>query len=66
MPVSRVKRPRPTVSTPLAWDEVEAALEAGDREALRFEAPDVLARVAEVGDLFAPALELRQALPRLG
>jgi len=58
-------RPRPTVSTPVTWDEVEAALEAGDREALTFEAPDVLARVARLGDLWAPVLELRQDLPSL-
>ena len=59
-------RPRPTASTPVTWDEVEAALDAGDREALTFEAPEVLDRVADLGDLWAPALELRQALPHLG
>lgn len=58
-------RPRPTVSTPLTWDEVDDALTGGDPGALRFEAPDVLARVAFCGDLFLPALELRQELPRL-
>jgi bifunctional non-homologous end joining protein LigD len=42
-------RPEPTVSTPVTWDEVEAA--AGGAS-LRFTAPDVLARVAERGDLF--------------
>ena len=59
-------RPRPTVSPPVTWAEVEAALEAGDREALTFEAPEVLERVARDGDLWAPALELRQDLPALG
>jgi bifunctional non-homologous end joining protein LigD len=54
-------RERPTVSTPLAWDEVEA----GDPDALVFEADDVLARVEEHGDLFAPVEELRQRLPDL-
>jgi bifunctional non-homologous end joining protein LigD len=54
---------RPTVSTPLAWAEVEAALAAGDPAALRFEAADVLARVERDGDLFAPVAELRQELP---
>ena len=34
-------RERPTVSTPLAWDEVEE----GDPDALVFEADDVLERV---------------------
>jgi bifunctional non-homologous end joining protein LigD len=54
-------RERPTVSTPLAWDEVEA----GDPEALVFEAEDVLARVEEHGDLFAPVEQLQQRLPDL-
>ena len=52
-------RERPTVSTPLDWDEVEA----GDPEALVFEAADVLERVGDRGDLFAPAVELEQQLP---
>jgi bifunctional non-homologous end joining protein LigD len=54
-------RERPTVSTPLAWDEVEA----GDADALVFEADDVLARVEEHGDLFAPVAEQEQELPEL-
>ncbi len=54
-------QPRPTVSTPLSWDEVEAA-SAGD-EALVFEASDVLKRVDEHGDLFADALDTEQQLP---
>jgi bifunctional non-homologous end joining protein LigD len=54
-------RERPTVSTPLAWDEVEA----GDADALVFDAEDVLARVEEHGDLFAPVEELEQRLPEL-
>jgi bifunctional non-homologous end joining protein LigD len=59
-------RPRPTVSTPTTWGEVEATLEAEDATRLRFEAGDVLERVAECGDLFAPTLELGRALPALG
>jgi bifunctional non-homologous end joining protein LigD len=54
-----------TVSTPLAWDEVEAGVEAGDPTAFRFDAPTVLERVADVGDLFAPAATLEQRLPEL-
>jgi bifunctional non-homologous end joining protein LigD len=53
------------VSTPLSWDEVEAAADAGDVGPITFEAHDVLDRVADVGDLFAPALALRQTLPKL-
>jgi len=54
-------RERPTVSTPLDWDEIEA----GDPDALVFEAADLLERVEERGDLFAPVLELKQPLPDL-
>jgi bifunctional non-homologous end joining protein LigD len=54
-------RERPTVSTPLDWAEVEA----GDPDALVFEADDVLARLEERGDLFSPVAELRQQLPAL-
>ena len=54
---------RPTVSTPLEWDEVRDALDRGDADALRFEAGAVLDRVAERGDLFAPVLSLAQKLP---
>jgi bifunctional non-homologous end joining protein LigD len=56
---------RPTVSTPLAWDEVREALDAGDPATLVFEAAAVLERVAELGDLFAPVLSRVQALPSL-
>ncbi len=53
-------RPHPTVSTPVTWDEVTAA---ADGEPLSFEAADVLARVAELGDLFAPTATEVQELP---
>ena len=46
-------RPRPTVSTPVTWDEVEACQAPQD---LVFTSEDVLARVEELGDLFAPLL----------
>ena len=36
---------------------------AGDAAALSFETDEVLARVAQYGDLFAPVLEVVQALP---
>jgi bifunctional non-homologous end joining protein LigD len=52
-------RERPTVSTPVRWEELE------DPDALVFEAADVLERVEEHGDLFAPVVELRQELPDL-
>ena len=58
-------RERPTVSTPLEWDEVIAAADSGDPEPIRFEAADALERVEDRGDLFAPVLELEQDLPGL-
>jgi bifunctional non-homologous end joining protein LigD len=54
-----------TVSTPLQWEEVEEAVAAGDATDLRFRGPDVLERVGDLGDLFAPAATLRQRLPEL-
>jgi bifunctional non-homologous end joining protein LigD len=51
---------RPTVSTPVTWDEVRACERIED---LTFEAADVLRRVEEQGDLFAPVLSLVQRLP---
>jgi len=56
-------RERPTVSTPLLWDEVQAAVDAGDAGGLSFETADVLRRVEEHGDLFAETLTLVQRLP---
>jgi hypothetical protein len=57
-------RERPTVSTPVGWDEVRACLDAGDPDRLTFDTADVLRRVEERGDLFAPVLSLVQELPR--
>jgi bifunctional non-homologous end joining protein LigD len=58
-------RERPTVSTPVSWDEVEEALDAGDPALLSFEAGEVLQRIDRRGDLFAPAADLVQELPAL-
>jgi bifunctional non-homologous end joining protein LigD len=54
---------RPTVSTPVSWDEVRECAGGGDPQLLVFEAAQVLARVEDQGDLFAEALTLTQALP---
>jgi bifunctional non-homologous end joining protein LigD len=58
-------RERPTVSTPVSWDEVERCRSQADPELLVFETGDVLRRVAEQGDLFAELLSAKQSLPRL-
>jgi bifunctional non-homologous end joining protein LigD len=52
-PYSLRAREHPTVSTPVTWDEVAACRAVAD---LVYTAPDVLARVEERGDLFAPLL----------
>jgi bifunctional non-homologous end joining protein LigD len=57
---------RPTVSTPVDWSEVESCRDQKDPELLVFEADQVLARVAERGDLFASVTSLHQPLPELG
>jgi bifunctional non-homologous end joining protein LigD len=59
-------RERPTVSTPLRWDEVQRVRADGDAAALSFETDQVLARVAQHGDLFAPVLDIVQMLPAVG
>jgi bifunctional non-homologous end joining protein LigD len=52
-PYSLRARPQPTASTPVSWDEVTGCKRAQD---LVFTADDVLARVADAGDLFAATL----------
>ncbi|MEA2148620.1 MAG: bifunctional non-ous end joining protein LigD [Solirubrobacteraceae bacterium] len=59
-------REQPTVSTPITWEEVRDCLDAEDAQRLVFQVPQVLARVAEQGDLFAPVLSLVQEVPALG
>ena len=56
-------RERPTVSTPVTWEEVEAVLRSRDPDELAFTSDEALARVAKQGDCFAPVLELEQELP---
>jgi bifunctional non-homologous end joining protein LigD len=59
-------RERPTVSTPVSWEEVARCREERDEDALTFEADGVLARVEAHRDRFAPVLSLGQELPALG
>ena len=60
-PYSLRARSRPTVSTPLSWDEVSDGADGGE---LVFEAEAVLERVADGGDPFAPAVSVKQELPK--
>lgn len=52
-PYSLRARERPTVSTPVTWNEVAACREVAD---LTFTAPEVLDRAVHLGDLYAPLL----------
>jgi bifunctional non-homologous end joining protein LigD len=45
----------PRVSTPIRWDELEAALAAGDEAALAFGPAEAVARATARGDPFAPS-----------
>jgi bifunctional non-homologous end joining protein LigD len=58
-------RERPTASTPLEWEEVETAAEAGDATQLVFTIDDLRRRIASKGDLYAPLLSQKQELPEL-
>jgi bifunctional non-homologous end joining protein LigD len=59
-------RERPTLSTPVTWEEVRDCRQGGDAEMLTFEPSEVLERVGEHGDLFAPVLSVVQNLPAVG
>jgi DNA primase len=52
-PYSLRGMPRPTVATPVRWDEVEHAADERRPELLVFEPAHVLARIEQYGDLFA-------------
>lgn len=58
-------RPKPSVSTPVSWSEVEKCSRTRDVKVLTFTPAEVLLRVKKKGDLFAPVLQLKQKLPRL-
>src|SRR5436853_1806680 len=53
-------RERPTVSTPVSWEDVEHLLKKKDPTLLVFEANQVIERVDKIGDLFEPVLRLKQ------
>ena len=55
-PYSLRIREKPWVSTPVTWDEVAEVAAGASADALRFQPGEVLERVADGGDLFAPLL----------
>lgn len=56
---------RPTVSTPVKWDEVSAAWKKRDPDGMTFESQQVLERADKQGDLFEPVLTRKQKLPSI-
>ena len=59
-------RERPTVSTPVTWQEVERCWTRNDANLLVFKSHQVLERATQMGDLFEPVLKLKQRLPAIG
>ena len=55
----------PSVSTPVRWDEVASCRESAEADQLAFDTDQVLARVGQEGDLFAPMETISQELPAL-
>jgi bifunctional non-homologous end joining protein LigD len=58
-------RERPTVSTPVEWDEAESALKKKAAERLVFDHEAVLERIERSGDQFEPVVKMKQKLPKL-
>jgi bifunctional non-homologous end joining protein LigD len=57
---------RPTVSTPLRWEEIEEVAGGGGSERLVAESSLALERLEASGDPFEPVVKLEQRLPALG
>jgi bifunctional non-homologous end joining protein LigD len=64
-PYSLRLRERPTVSTPITWDEAQAAADAHDANQLSFDIDDVRERVAAIGDLWAAVESGTARLPKV-
>ena len=56
---------QPTVSFPLAWDELEARAGQGVPARFRIDPAEAVERVEKQGDLFREVLVLKQTLPHL-
>lgn len=58
-------RERPTVSTPVTWEEIDRAVREQSDDGLRFEIGSIRERVRRLGELFGPVVDHRQRLPDL-
>jgi bifunctional non-homologous end joining protein LigD len=56
-------REKPTVSTPLFWEEVETVAGGADPSNLVIEAPEAISRAKEHGDLFESVDRVHQKIP---
>ncbi|HEY3276774.1 MAG TPA: non-homologous end-joining DNA ligase [Syntrophorhabdaceae bacterium] len=56
---------KPTVSFPLTWEELEEAVEKGNREKLEITHSEALARAEKTGDLFRAMISGTQRLPNV-
>jgi bifunctional non-homologous end joining protein LigD len=55
---------RPTVSTPVTWQELHKVSKSGRPDQLTFDSEAVLRRVQKLGDLFEPVLTMKQKIPQ--
>jgi bifunctional non-homologous end joining protein LigD len=60
----RAKGDRPFVAMPVTWNELRTAIKKDDASLLFFDPEAALKKVKKTGDLFAPALKLKQKLPK--
>src|SRR5262249_54841750 len=60
----RAKLPKPYVSMPVRWEELEAAVKSDKADSLYFKPDAALTRLKKIGDLFGPVLKLQQKLPK--
>jgi bifunctional non-homologous end joining protein LigD len=60
----RAKGERPFVAIPVSWNELKRAVKKDAASSLFFEPEAALKRLKKTGDLFAPALKLKQKLPK--
>jgi bifunctional non-homologous end joining protein LigD len=64
-PYSLRARERPSVSTPITWEELRAFAAKKNPDGLMFEARDLAGRIKRRGDLYAPVATLKQKLPHV-
>ena len=59
----RAKNTQPLISMPVTWQELAWAVKRKSTRGLVFPAEAAVKRIAKLGDLFVPVLELKQELP---